>query len=142
MDAEMIRIKMILINPDKKNFIVNGISAAIKDIKDIRAILLVKRLLNLILRILHDFLTIPKNTKYSIRTKEITDLFLKSSPPKNNRIFLDMIKYAHLPPIMPRYNEMNDTMYRELDYFWLNKKPIYEVLQNLEKQLNKFLEKR
>ncbi|MBN1897212.1 MAG: sugar ABC transporter substrate-binding protein [Spirochaetes bacterium] len=78
----------------------------------------------------------------ALQTKEITDFFLKSTPPQNNKIFLDMIKYAHLPPVMPRYNEMNDTMYRELDYFWLNKKPIDEVLQGLKKQLDQLLEKR
>ncbi|MBU1078837.1 MAG: sugar ABC transporter substrate-binding protein [Spirochaetes bacterium] len=76
----------------------------------------------------------------ALRTEKITDLFLKSSPPKNNGMFLDMINVAHLPPVIPKYNEMSDMLYRELDYIWLDKKPIDEVMKSIEKELNKFIE--
>ncbi|MDD5067156.1 MAG: sugar ABC transporter substrate-binding protein [bacterium] len=75
----------------------------------------------------------------ALRTPKITKLFLDSRPPANNKVFLDMISYAHLPPLIPRYNEMSDTMYRELDSFWLNEKSADEVLKTLEKKLNEFI---
>jgi multiple sugar transport system substrate-binding protein len=75
----------------------------------------------------------------ALRTPKITKFFASSKPPANNQVFLDMIKYAHLPPMIPAYNEMSDTMYRELDYFWLNEKSADEVLKTLEKKLNGFI---
>lgn len=75
----------------------------------------------------------------ALRTKEITTLFLNSTPPENNRVFLEMINDAHLPPLIPKFDEMSDTMYRELDYFWLNKKSIDKVLNELNEKLNGFI---
>ena len=75
----------------------------------------------------------------ALKTEEITKLFLNSTPPENNKVFIDMIKYSHLPPMIPEFNEMSDMMYRELDYLWLNKKNVDVVLKNIEKELKKFI---
>jgi multiple sugar transport system substrate-binding protein len=77
----------------------------------------------------------------SLRTPLITKTFLSASPPANNKVFLDMIPYAHLPPMIWNYNEMNDMMYRELDYFWLNEKNIDQTLSSLQKNLDDILRK-
>lgn len=75
----------------------------------------------------------------ALRTKKITDIFLASRPPANNKVFLDMIAYAHLPPLIPPYNEMSDTMYRELDDFWVGDRKLDDILKVLEKRLNEFI---
>lgn len=75
----------------------------------------------------------------ALRTREIRKAFLASKPPQDNSSFLDMVKYAHLPPKIPQYNEMNNMLYQELDYLWLNKKSVDEVVKNIEKELKRFI---
>lgn len=75
----------------------------------------------------------------ALRTKKITDIFLKSTPPDNNKVFLEMIKEAHLPPMISEYNQINNMMYNQLDYIWLDIKPINKVVPQIAKELKKYL---
>ena len=76
----------------------------------------------------------------SIKSIAYSDVFLDPNQlPKNSQVYLDAIKYGRLPPVIPQWHEMSNTIDTQLDELWLNKRSAAQVCKELTPKINKLL---
>lgn len=73
----------------------------------------------------------------ALKTIANSDVFL--NVPYNNKVFIEEISYLYLPPITPKYDEIMDTLERNMQLIKVNKKTVEEVCEICEIQVNKIL---
>lgn len=60
-----------------------------------------------------------------------------TTPPDNQKAFLDMIEYGHLKPQSPNYIEMEHAWGEQLDSIWFKHTPVLKVVKNVDYEVNK-----
>jgi multiple sugar transport system substrate-binding protein len=76
-----------------------------------------------------------------VQTPEVKDVFLTSSPPKNNHYYLDPLSenYAKLLPLNPHWPEMETKGESALQEIFVEKKDVKTVLSQLKSGLEQIL---
>lgn len=69
-----------------------------------------------------------------------SDIFLKSTPPYNNRVFLDDVKYGRILPLHPRYMEMEKAVGDEFKLALNGEKSVAEAMKAANEKVNQFLQ--
>jgi multiple sugar transport system substrate-binding protein len=68
-----------------------------------------------------------------------SDLFLKSTPPENNRVYLDELQYAKVLPLHPKYPEMEKAINDENDLVFGGQKSAADALKVMHQKVNELL---
>ena len=73
-----------------------------------------------------------------LKSSKVKQFFINRSQ-RNEKVFLDSIRYAKLLPFTPKFDELNNVMSEELDLLWLKKEPIQTVLNRLAVKMEKIV---
>lgn len=68
-----------------------------------------------------------------------SDIFLKSTPPQNNQIYLDELEFARPLPLTPKYPEMEKIINDETDLVLIGEKSAADALAVMHKQVDALL---
>ncbi len=68
-----------------------------------------------------------------------SDVFLKSTPPQNNRVYIDELQYAKVLPLHPKYPEMQKAIDDENDLVFGGQKSAADALKVMHQKVNELL---
>lgn len=68
-----------------------------------------------------------------------SDVFLKSSPPTNNQVYLDDVQHARILPMHPAYPEMEKAVNDEVALIMAGSKPVKEAVAVMDQKVNALL---
>lgn len=68
-----------------------------------------------------------------------SDLFLKSTPPQNNQIFLDELEFAKPLPLTPKYPELEKVINDQTDLVLTGDKSAADAIAEMHTQFNALL---
>lgn len=68
-----------------------------------------------------------------------SELFLKSAPPQNNKVYIDELQYAKVLPLHPKYPEMEKAIGDENDLVLGGQKSAAAALKTMNQQINDLL---
>ena len=67
--------------------------------------------------------------------------FLAAKVPYSRRVFVEALSYGRMPPNIPHWNEVLDSMQRGLDSIWQGKATVSAGTAKADGEINKILDK-
>jgi multiple sugar transport system substrate-binding protein len=68
-----------------------------------------------------------------------SDVFLKSTPPTNNSVYVDELQYAKILPMHPRYPEMQKAVDDQIVLVMTGSKPVADAVKEMNAKVNSIL---
>ncbi len=75
----------------------------------------------------------------SRRSVHESDVFLKSSPPRNNQVYVDEVQYARILPLHPKYPEMQKAVDDEVALVLSGSKSVADAVKEMNAKVNALL---
>ncbi|MEW6227882.1 MAG: extracellular solute-binding protein, partial [Bacillota bacterium] len=76
----------------------------------------------------------------SRRSVAESDLFLKSTPPHNNQVFINDLKYTRILPLHPKYMEMEKVVGDEFKLALVGEKSVADAMKSANEKVNQLLQ--